>query len=97
MSAWFSEGFVALLASIFVTISQLFTSGAIFPMEMVHPALHKFLYATSPIAIPADSLRNAMLRAWPITHPLVMNGLAINLISGAAFLTLAIFIFSKFS
>lgn len=96
ISCLFNEGFVAILASIFVTFSQLFSSGSIFPMEFVRPSLREYLYFC-PIALPSESLRNSMLRAWPLTHPYVYNGLLLNLLSGLLFTVTAAFIFKRYS
>ncbi len=89
-----SEGFVAILVSIFITFSQLFTSGAIFPFELVEPNLRKILYY-SPIAMPTESLRNVMLRGWDLTYFYVFHGFALNIGSGLVFLIVAMFIFKR--
>ncbi|KAJ6216304.1 hypothetical protein RDWZM_007461 [Blomia tropicalis] len=96
ISSIIDQGFVAILAAIFVTFSQLFSSGSVFPMEMVRPSLRQFFYFC-PIALPAESLRNAMLRGWHITHPYVYNGLAVNIGSGLLFAIVASIIFKRFS
>lgn len=96
ISSLFDEGFVAVLASIFVTFSQLFSSGSIFPMEFVRPSLRKYLYFC-PIALPSESLRNAMLRAWDLTHPYVYNGLLLNVLSGLLCVVTAAFVFRRYS
>jgi ABC-type polysaccharide/polyol phosphate export permease len=94
ISAIVDEGFVAVLVSIFVTFSQLFTSGAIFPFELVEPNLRKFLYY-SPIAMPTESLRNVMLRGWDLSRFYVFHGLALNLGTGLVFIVAAMFIFRR--
>lgn len=82
--------------SIFITFSQVFTSGTIFPRELV-PQNFQYLVDFSPIGIPSQSLRNVMLRSWPITHPNVYNGLALNIISTIILLIISGFLFKKFS
>jgi len=96
ISAIVDEGFVAVLVSIFITFSQLFTSGAIFPMEFVEPNLRKILYY-SPIAMPTESLRNVMLRGWDLTYFYVFHGFALNVGTGLVFLVIAMFVFQRYS
>ncbi|XP_054155255.1 methionine import ATP-binding protein MetN-like [Oppia nitens] len=94
ISAIVDEGFVAVLISIFITFSQLFTSGAIFPFELVEPNLRQILYY-SPIAMPTESLRNVMLRGWNLYHQYVFHGFALNVGTGCLFLVLAMIIFRR--
>ncbi|KAH7638028.1 abc transporter-like protein [Dermatophagoides farinae] len=96
ISSVVKEGSTATMFSIFITFSQVFTSGTIFPRELV-PQNFQYLVDFSPIGIPSQSLRNVMLRSWPITHPNVYNGLALNIISTIILLIISGFLFKKFS
>lgn len=95
VSSIFDEGFVAVLASIFITFSQLFSSGSIFPMEFVTPSLRSYLYFC-PIALPSESLRNVMLRGWKWFHPLVYHGFLTNTTSAILLSLFSVFIFKRY-
>lgn len=94
ISSILDEGFVAILISIFVTFSQLFSSGAIFPLEMVDPSFRDYLYYC-PIALPTESLRNVMLRGWTFTHRYVYNGFLVNTVTAVVFVAFAMIIFKR--
>ncbi|KAF7488872.1 ABC transporter G family member 20 [Sarcoptes scabiei] len=94
VSSIVQEGSTATLISIFITFSQLFTSGTIFPKEFVRLNVQPFVFL-SPIALPAESLRNVMLRSWQIDHPYVYNGLLVNLVSMFLLLLCTSFIFKR--
>ncbi|KAH9419718.1 hypothetical protein DERP_001548 [Dermatophagoides pteronyssinus] len=96
ISSMVKEGSTATMFSIFLTFSQVFTSGTIFPRELV-PENFQYLVDFSPISMPSQSLRNVMLRAWPLTHPNVYNGLALNIISTILLLIISGFLFKKFA
>ncbi|CAG2104087.1 unnamed protein product [Medioppia subpectinata] len=94
ISSLCKESFVAFFLSLFISLSQLFTSGAIFPNESIEPEIRKFLYY-SPIAMPTESLRNVMLRGWTFTNFYVYHGFAMNCISGLLFTIIAIIVFKR--
>jgi ABC-type multidrug transport system permease subunit len=89
-----SESFVAFFLALFISLAQLFTSGAIFPNENIEPAVRKLLYF-SPISMPTESLRNVMLRGWNIKYFYVFHGFAMNFVCGLVFIVIAIHKFKK--
>ncbi|XP_054167797.1 ABC transporter G family member 20-like [Oppia nitens] len=88
------ESFVAFFLSLFITLSQLFTSGAVFPNESIEPEVRKLLYY-SPISMPTESLRNVMLRGWTFTNFYVYHGFAINLMTALVFIVIAMIVFKR--
>ncbi|KAF7492276.1 ABC transporter G family member 20 [Sarcoptes scabiei] len=88
------ENFSAFFIALSITLSQLFTSGAMFPIISFDPIIKFFLNIT-PIAMPVESLRNVMLRGWTILNLNVVHGLITNLVLTLIFGYLALHFFKK--
>ena len=80
--------------SIFITFSQVFTSGTIFPRELV-PQNFQYLVDFSPIGIPSQSLRNVMLRGWNLDRFHVLHGLLANVGTTIVFGLVALYFFKR--
>lgn len=96
ISAICKENFSAFFVSLSVTLSQLFSSGAVFPIISFDPFIKVMLWST-PIAMPVESLRNVMLRGWGLSNMYVAHGLLANVFTTTAFGAMALFFFVKYS
>lgn len=96
ISATCRENFSAFFVALSITLSQLFTSGAVFPIVSFDPLI-SFILNITPISMPVESLRNVMLRGYDLTYFRVAHGLITNIVTTLAFGLLALYFFIKHS
>lgn len=94
ISALCSESFSAFFIALSITLSQLFTSGAVFPIISFDPLINTILSLT-PISMPVESLRNVMLRGWTLTHFRVAHGFFTNILTTVSFGLIALYFFIR--
>ncbi|XP_027196886.2 ABC transporter G family member 20-like isoform X3 [Dermatophagoides pteronyssinus] len=94
ISATCEVNFSAFFIALSVTLSQLFTSGAFFPIVSFDPLI-KFFLSITPIAMPVESLRNVMLRGWNLNHFHVVHGLLANIGTTIVFGLIALYFFKR--
>ena len=94
ISAVCKENFSAFFIALSITLSQLFTSGAVFPIISFDPLIH-FILNITPISMPVESLRNVMLRGWGLSDSRVAHGFVINIIITLIFGLMALFFFIR--
>lgn len=94
ISATCEVNFSAFFIALSVTLSQLFTSGAFFPIVSFDPVI-KFFLSITPIAMPVESLRNVMLRGWNLDRFHVLHGLLANVGTTIVFGLVALYFFKR--
>jgi len=94
ISAICRETFSAFFISLSITLSQMFSSGAVFPIISFDPTIN-FILNITPISMPVESLRNVMLRGWDLTNFRVAHGFVANIVTTFAFGLLALYFFSR--
>ncbi|KAJ6220076.1 hypothetical protein RDWZM_005888 [Blomia tropicalis] len=94
ISATCKENFSAFFIALSITLSQLFTSGAVFPIVSFDPLI-KFMLDITPISTPVESLRNVMMRGWDLSHFRVVHGFVANIVTTFGFGLIALFFFIR--
>lgn len=92
ISSLLKEEFHCMIVLSFLCGPQLFTTGMFWPLESMNLYL-MYLSLCSPLAIPVQTLRNIMLRGWPLTNLNVLFGFAINLLFSAFLFILSLLTF----